>query len=158
MCEHQNNLSELEWGWLGHAQIWRGRKLHKFLLSFSLPSSYRYPSKNAKAELKAGVGTPISAAIAITLRHELYKTILYKKYGICNRRQALTWHLIMAFLKKSSISRFCSAGFLSKASLMLPRKRLMRKDIHKNYLLSNMCKYFHLRMIHPPLHMRAIDP
>ncbi len=36
----------------------------------------------------------------------------------------------MASLKKSSRRRLVSAGFLSKASLMLPRKRLNKKNDH----------------------------
>jgi len=73
----------------------------------------------ARAVEKAGVGTPYSIACTSALRQE-------------------SWYLFNVLLKKSSTSRLWRAGFLAKASRILPRKRL--------------------RMMQPPRHISAIPP
>ena len=69
--------------------------------------------------MNAGTGTPLTAAAATT------------------RRQA-SWLASTLSRKNGSSSRLDSAGFLSKASLILPRKAE--------------------RMMQPPRHMSATPP
>ena len=70
------SLSLNEVGWDTLRSVEEENSISSFYPSPFLPSSYRYPSKNAKAELKAGVGTPISAAIAITLKQYCLKNMV----------------------------------------------------------------------------------